>query len=178
VAVELWPEISISREKSQASGFGITNAYLEPEKLGVDRWLAMIAGYHTYHKAICIVSCGTAITLDIVDDEGIHQGGLISPGLRLMQESLAKNTENLELSETGYSFGLANFTAAAIHNGTLSAACGLIEHTLSNHNQPDSLQLLLTGGDAEIIAEHLSRPFIIDRELVLRGLALTLIETQ
>lgn len=176
VVVELWPEILIYREKSQASGFGITNAYSEPEKLGVDRWLAMIAGYHTFHKAICIVSCGTAITLDIVDDEGKHQGGLISPGLRLMQEALAKNTENLELSEVGYSFGLANFTAAAIHNGTLSAACGIIEHTLSM--QPYNLQLLLTGGDAEIIAEHLSKPFIIDRELVLRGLALTLIESQ
>jgi type III pantothenate kinase len=176
VIVELWPEISISREKSQASRFGITNAYLEPEKLGVDRWLAMIAGYHTYHKAICIVSCGTAITLDIVDDKGKHQGGLISPGLRLMQESLAKNTENLELSDAGYSFGLANYTAAAIHNGTLSAACGLIELTLSNLH--DSLQLVLTGGDAEIIAQNLSRPYIIDRELVLRGLALTLIESQ
>lgn len=172
VADELWPGITIIPAKSGTKAFGICNAYQKPEMLGVDRWLSMTAGYHRYRKALCIVDCGTAITVDIVDTSGKHLGGLISPGLRLMKEALAKGTENLNLSATNYPFGLATNTDAAIHNGTLSAACGLIELVLKN--QPDTMQLLLTGGDAKIIAAHLPTPTIVDPDLVLRGLALTL----
>lgn len=172
VATELWPGIAIIQAKSVAEALGVCNAYDAPEKLGVDRWLCLLAGYHRYQKALCIVDCGTAITVDVVDASGMHLGGLISPGLKLMKKSLAKGTENLKLSETTYPFGLAKFTDAAIHNGTLSAACGLVALVLKT--QPNTLQLLLTGGDADIIAAHLSRPVIIDPDLVLRGLALTL----
>jgi type III pantothenate kinase len=172
VANELWPGITLVQAKSEAQGFGVTNAYQQPQKLGVDRWLGMIAGYNKYQKALCVVGCGTAITVDVVDASGKHLGGLISPGLRLMKESLVKGTENLSLSETGYPFGLATNTDAAIYSGTLSAACGFIELVLKN--QPDTTQLLLTGGDAGIIAAHLTRSATIEPDLVLRGLALTL----
>jgi type III pantothenate kinase len=172
VAYELWPRITIIPAKSEAQALGMCNAYQEPEKLGVDRWLCLVAGYHNYRKALCVVDCGTAITVDVVDSSGKHLGGLICPGLKLMKESLVKGTENLKPGKTVYSFGLANFTDAAIYNGTLSAACGLIEFVLKN--QPDTIHLLLTGGDAEVISAHLSRPAIIDPDLVLRGLALTL----
>ena len=170
VAQELWPYVSIYRAKSQAKGFGVTNAYQEPEKLGVDRWLAIIAGYYHYNNGFCIVDCGTAITVDVVDPSGRHLGGLISPGLRLMKEALGKGTENLNPSHEAYPFGLANFTDAAVYNGSISAACGLIEFVLKN--QPDSIPLLLTGGDSNIIAAHLSSPFIFEPDLVLKGLAL------
>lgn len=173
VAKKLWPDVDIIRAKSQAQELGITNAYQVPEKLGVDRWLSMIAAFHKYRTGLCIVGCGTAITVDVIDASGKHLGGLISPGLHLMKEALAKGTENLSLSEAVFPYGLAANTDAAIHNGTLSAACGLIEFVLNN--QPDKLQLVLTGGDAEIIALHLSHPNIINPDLVLDGLALTLI---
>jgi type III pantothenate kinase len=172
VASELWPGITLIQAKSEAQRFGISNAYQEPEKLGVDRWLSMIAGFQLYSKALCIVDCGTAITVDVIDNSGQHLGGLISPGLQLMKEALAKGTENLQLSETTFPFGLATNTDAAIYNGTLSAACGLIEWVLKT--QPDTTQILLTGGDAKVIAAHLSRPAIINTDLVLRGLAITL----
>jgi type III pantothenate kinase len=171
-ANDLWPGITINRVQSEATAYGVCNAYQEPEKLGVDRWLSMIVGFQLYPKALCIVDCGTAITLDVIDNSGQHLGGLICPGLRLMKESLAKGTENLHLGEAAFPFGLATNTDAAIHNGTLSGACGLIELVLKT--QPDTTQLLLTGGDAEAIAAHISRPAIIDPDLVLLGLALML----
>ena len=172
VACERWPGIIIVQAKSEAQAFGIFNAYQEPEKLGVDRWLGMVAGYNKYRKALCVVSCGTAITLDIVDASGKHLGGLISPGLRLMKQALANSTENLDLNETAYPLGLATFTDAAIYNGSLSAACGFIDFALAN--QPEDLPLLITGGDAEAIAAYLTRAVIMDTDLVLRGLALML----
>jgi type III pantothenate kinase len=171
---ELWPGVSIFQAKSVITAFGVINAYQQPEKLGVDRWLGLIASYHRHQKGFCLVGCGTAITLDVVDDSGKHLGGQICPGLRLMKESLAKGTENLGLNETIYPLGLATNTDSAIHSGTLSAACGLIERMFAK--QQNALQFVLTGGDAEIIAQHLSIPVILDLNLTLRGLALTLQE--
>ncbi len=172
VAHQLWLDVDIVLVKSQALAFGVTNAYQQPEKLGVDRWLALVAVWQQYQKATCIVDCGTAITVDLIDADGRHQGGLISPGLMLMKKSLVHGTEALPFSETGYVFGLASYTEAAIYSGTLTAAIGLIEHVLAK--QPATIQLILTGGDAELIAGQLGRACIVDRDLVLRGLLCTL----
>jgi type III pantothenate kinase len=172
VAVELWPTIEIIHVKSKAHAFGVYNAYQQPEKLGVDRWLALVAVRNHYQLPACIVDCGTAITVDLIDSDGNHQGGLISPGLTLMKKSLASGTAGLQFHETNYMAGPANFTEAAIYSGTLFAAVGLIEHVSSK--QSNASQLILTGGDAEIIAAQLKTKPIIDSDLVLRGLAVVL----
>jgi type III pantothenate kinase len=170
VADELWPNLEIISVKSQAHAYGVVNAYQQPEKLGVDRWLGLVAVRRHYQIPACIVDCGTAITVDLLDANGNHQGGLISPGLTLMRKALVEGTEALQFHETDCVAGLANFTEAAIYSGTLSAAAGLIEHVLSR--QPDNLHLILTGGDAGLIARQLKGKPVIDTDLVLRGLAI------
>lgn len=170
LADELWPNLEIIVAKSQAHAFGMCNAYQQPEKLGVDRWLALVAVRRHYQIPACIVDCGTAITVDLIDVKGNHQGGLICPGLTLMRKSLAEGTEALQLQETDYVFGLANCTGAAVYSGTLSAAVGLVEHVLAK--LPDTVQLILTGGDAGLIAQPLKVKPVIDSDLVLRGLAI------
>lgn len=172
VAVELWPTIDIVPVKSEAHAFGVYNVYQQPEKLGVDRWLALVAVRNHYPIPACIVDCGTAITVDLIDADGKHEGGLISPGLTLMKKSLAEGTETLQFHETNYVFGPANFTEAAICSGTLAAAVGLIEHILTT--QSNAMSVILTGGDAEIIAAQLAIKPIVDADLVLRGLAIVL----
>lgn len=168
VAFELWLDVDIILVKPQAQAFGVINAYQQPEKLGVDRWLSLVAVWQQHQASACIVDCGTAITVDLIDADGRHQGGLISPGLTLMKKSLGQGTEALSVSEASYAFGLANFTEAAIYSGTLTAAIGLIEHVLTK--QPENTQLILTGGDAELIAGQLDAVSIVDPDLVLRGL--------
>ncbi|MCX7067661.1 MAG: type III pantothenate kinase [Methylococcales bacterium] len=169
VAVSLWADINIVRVSSQAQGFGLTNAYLQPEKLGVDRWLALIAARHFYAVPACVVDCGTAITVDLIDADGHHLGGLISAGLALMKKSLAHGTDALPFSDTLYPLEAANSTEAAIYSGTLLAAIGLIEQVLAKHSD---VLVILTGGDAALIASHLSIKAIVDPDLVLRGLAI------
>ncbi len=171
VAEQLWPHLQITIAKAQAHAFGVVNAYEQPEALGVDRWLALIAARHHYATPACIVDCGTAITLDVIDALGYHRGGLISPGLTLMKQALARGTEQLSLSDTQFTFGLAKKTDAAIYNGTLASAVGLIEHLWTQHQ---GSQLILTGGDANLIAKHLLTQPVIDTDLVLRGLAIIL----
>ncbi|MFZ2406205.1 MAG: type III pantothenate kinase [Methylobacter sp.] len=168
VARELWLDVDIILVKSQAQAFGVINAYQQPEKLGVDRWLSLIAVWQQYQAPACIVDCGTAITVDVIDAGGRHQGGLISPGLTLMKKALGQGTEALPFNESSHAFGLANYTEAAIYSGALAAAIGLIEHVQAKHL--DHKQLILTGGDAELIAGQLSIASIVDPDLVLRGL--------
>lgn len=169
VAAALWPSIEIIQAQSRANAFGVCNAYRHPEKLGVDRWLALIAVRQQYAGSVCLVDCGTAMTIDLMDAQGHHQGGLISPGLMLMKKSLAQGTDALQFNEKIYPIGPANDTDAAIYSGTLSAAAGLIEHCLVKQ---ENRLLILTGGDAEVVAEQLSCKPIIDADLVLRGLAI------
>jgi type III pantothenate kinase len=170
LAKQLWSEVNIMLAKSQADGFGVKNSYQQPEKLGVDRWLCLIAARHFYSQATWIVDCGTAITVDFLDHHGVHAGGLIAPGLTLMKKSLLQNTAALNFSSEKYHPELATMTEAAIFSGTLYAAVGLIEQALKT--QTGSAVLLLTGGDAAAISPYLSQPSLIDSDLVLKGLAI------
>jgi type III pantothenate kinase len=160
--------VDIILVKPQAQAFGVVNAYQQPERLGVDRWLSLVAVWQQYQVSACIVDCGTAITVDLLDAHGRHQGGLISPGLMLMKESLGQGTAALSVSDASHVFGLADSTEAAIYSGTLMAAIGLIEHVLAKH--PSGIRLILTGGDAELIAGQLDAVSTVDPDLVLRGL--------
>ncbi len=168
VANDLWPDVRIIDATSSQQFFEIKNAYNEPERLGVDRWLAIIGGYRKYRESLCIADCGTAITIDMVDRTGAHLGGLIAPGLRLMTETLVKGTANIAPVTANFAFGLATATNAAIFNGALASACGLIDFVFNRY--PQSL-LVLTGGDAERVAAQLSKPAIVVPGLVLLGLA-------
>jgi type III pantothenate kinase len=169
-AKQLWRNISVIIPNSQAEGFGVKSSYLYPEKLGVDRWLCLIAARHFYSQAAWIVDCGTAITVDFIDANGVHGGGLIAPGLTLMKKALLQNTAALNFSQQSYQVGLANRTEAAIFSGTLYAAVGLIEQALKM--QTVSAVVLLTGGDAALIGAHLSQTFITEPDLVLKGLSI------
>lgn len=169
VVTELWPSTQIQFIKTQTQAYGVSNAYEQADKLGVDRWLALIATHHYYPGFSCIVDCGTAVTLDVLNGEGVHQGGLISPGLVLMKKALARDTASLPFEKSSYPVGLATGTEAGIYNGTLYAILGLITQVLKQHK--DIEQLILTGGDAELIAQQLDAPIIGEPDLVFKGLA-------
>lgn len=165
----LWPRAKTVIPKSTHCAYGVSNAYTEAEKLGVDRWLAMIAAHQHYPGNQCVVDCGTAITVDALKANGQHLGGLIAPGLNLMKQALAGNTADLSFNTQQYQTNLAVATQPAIANGVLLAAVGLIEGALRQLD--DSYQLIFTGGDAITVAEVVSKPVLLDQNLVLKGLS-------
>ncbi|MFZ2725896.1 MAG: type III pantothenate kinase [Methylococcaceae bacterium] len=174
VVANLWQGLDIMMAKSTAQAFGVQNAYAQAEKLGVDRWLAVLAATRLYNGAVCVIDCGTAITIDVVDAQGVHQGGLISTGLNLMQTALNKATQQLPIitqQQTITEFTLANNTQAAIAQGTLAMAVGFIDYVMAQLVSSE-ITFLITGGDAQSISAHLKQSVIIDNDLVLRGLAL------
>jgi type III pantothenate kinase len=158
--------------RSQASGFGVVSGYLEPKTLGVDRWLGLVAARNRYFLPSLIADCGTALTLDVIDEAGRHKGGLICPGLKLMAETLVHQTSGIRLAE-GSGFGsLGDSTSAAVHLGARQAALGVIERTFRRQQKlHPKLSLLLTGGDAEALLPELEVQAHWVPDLVLEGLA-------
>jgi type III pantothenate kinase len=167
---------------TKAAG-GVRSSYPEPAKLGVDRWLAMIGARSLERGAVCVVSVGTAMTIDGLDASGRHLGGVIVPGPELMVSSLLKNTSEIaRRAQQGTTSDrlFADNTLGAIHQGAEHALAALIERSVQSiaSEVAQSPKLLLTGGGAARVAKavHLSHQVILD--LVLRGLAVLAVESK
>jgi type III pantothenate kinase len=161
---------------SSATAGGVRNAYRQPQQLGVDRWLAIIGAHAIGHAAVCVVSVGTALTIDGVAADGRHLGGVIVPGPDLMLSSLLRNTSDLaqRAQQGSASDGLfADNTLGAIQQGAEHALAALVERAVGVMRQ--SLQempmVLMTGGASARVEKLLGLPYRAVPDLVLRGLA-------
>jgi len=161
---------------STTAAGGIRNAYPQPAKLGVDRWLAMIGAHALERGAVCIVSIGTAMTIDGLTADGSHMGGVIVPGPDLMVGSLLKNTSDIaqRAQQGDTTDGLfADNTLGAIRQGADQALAALVERAVDVMRQKlnETPKLLVTGGASERLEKLLGFPYRAVPDLVLRGLA-------
>lgn len=153
---------------SASEALGVRTGYDAPAQLGVDRWLALVGAWRRTRGATCVVDCGTAVTLDIIDASGQHLGGWISPGLTMMRTALQTGTDLPRVHGSGCG-GPERNTRDAIRTGTLQAIAGLVARGMQY--APEASRLLLTGGDAAQLASQLQHPYEIYPDLVLEGLA-------
>ncbi len=160
-----------------AEAFGVKNSYVAPDRLGVDRWAAMIGAFAEFGGPVCIVDAGTAITVDSLDESGRHLGGAIAPGYRLMLGSLASGTGDLDPSaappEALAGDIFATGTLPAIQRGAAYAMAALVDRAVCEAEKSFSSRsrLILTGGDAEMIQPLLEHDSELVADLTLRGLA-------
>jgi type III pantothenate kinase len=159
--------------RSTAAACGVRNAYAQPERLGVDRFLALIAAHARQQGAVVIAGCGTALTLDALAADGRHLGGLIAPAPELMRSALLGNTARLGNIDAARIVEIADNTADAVLSGTWLAAAALVERFVAQAAGRVGMApaLLLGGGGAAQLGALLALPHRIDAELVLRGLA-------
>jgi type III pantothenate kinase len=155
---------------ASAQQLGVKNAYACPEQLGVDRWLALIAAYKNNGVPVCVVDCGTAITIDALTADGQHQGGLILPGLAMMRQVMLDRTQISRVGTSESTELLAGDTAGAIAAGSLHAAAALVERVVDQMSVPP--RIILTGSDAPRLKKVLKLEAQMDPELVMRGLEL------
>jgi type III pantothenate kinase len=161
---------------STTAAGGVRNAYPQPAKLGVDRWLAMIGAHALERGAVCIVSVGTAMTIDGLAADGRHLGGVIVPGPDLMVGSLLKNTSDIaqRAQQGDTTEGLfADNTLGAIRQGADQALAALVERAVGimRRTLNETPQLLVTGGASDRLEKVLALPYRVVPDLVLRGLA-------
>jgi type III pantothenate kinase len=172
-----WPHALWYVARVQREACGIVNAYRDPGQLGVDRWLAMIGARAVVGLPVCVVDCGSAVTVDVVDAEGRHRGGVIFPGLRLLRSSLRTGTRLSSAGSPGEEFPPRD-TATAIAEGTLRGLAGSIERLadeLAAAAGP-GMKRVLTGGDAARLLPMLGAGFSCEDDLVLEGLELQMRE--
>jgi len=149
---------------------GLRIAYADPGKLGVDRFLALLAA-HARNGAWLVVGVGTALTIDLLDADGRHHGGRIAPSPALMRAALHQRAR--QLPETGGVYAeFADDTQSALASGCEGAAVALIERSLDAGTRLLGIApgLLLHGGGAAALVAHLPQAELASH-LVLRGLA-------
>lgn len=155
---------------TEAKVFGVTNAYQQSHMLGVDRWLVMLGAHSVYpQENVMIIDAGTAVTVDWLDEQGIHQGGWILPGLRLQQQAVVKNTVKVFSSDVFNAKPVpGKDTVNCLQNGCLAAVLGAIH---LGWKLDKASRIILTGGDAVYLKSHLnSLPVTINPLLQFHGL--------
>lgn len=159
---------------SEADSFGVQNAYGRPEQLGVDRWLTLVAVHNQYPGPACIVDSGTAITIDVIREEGQHLGGVILPGFELMRGALLENTHIPRVQSIQGTLNiLGKDTESAVASACLNAAAALVERVFNTATEmigkcPD---VFMTGSDAVLLQSALTIPTKLQPELVMLGLS-------
>lgn len=151
----------------------LTNGYHDPEKLGVDRWLAMVAAVEEYEGPLIVVDAGTALTVDGVQSSGQHLGGYIAPGLRTMLKSLGDSTAGIptEALTAARPGATSASTREAVCQGVIEASRGLIDRAVAYMRARENCEpsVVVTGGDRRLIA-YQGSGWHLRPDLVLRGL--------
>lgn len=188
--------LSFKQVYSEEKAFGVHCGYVLASQLGVDRWLALLGAYSLYpNKNLIIVDSGTATTIDILSADGQHHGGWILPGVDMMQTSLLTNTAQISqhiihrnedhdkdnkhkaIKQNDLNNQISQLTSGDntfdnIFHGSWLATVGAVNiavaHVKDNINPLD--HIILTGGNAEPLAKHLSLPSIVNDNLIFYGL--------
>jgi type III pantothenate kinase len=163
----------------EAEAHGVRCGYSDPSRLGVDRWIAVLAAHHRAPGAACVVDAGTAATFDAVDADGQHLGGLIMPGPRLLASVLDRNTSDIgattavEATPRGLDV-LGRTTDAAVGHGSWLAVAAAIDRAVATVEKAlgERPTVYLTGGDASMLRAWLETKVQLRADLVLEGLAL------
>ena len=164
---------------TQRRACGVTVAYIDPWRLGVDRMLAMIAAHRRFPgRPVCVVAVGTAMTIDLVAGDGHHRGGAIIPGPALMVESLFEGTSGIRIRAQGGAGGrgrglFGRSTRAGVEQGARFAAAAAADRAVGEARAlvRRTPQLVLTGGGAAGLRSLMHSPSLLAPDLVLEGLA-------
>ena len=146
-----------------------------PEQVGTDRIVAAAAAYAVAEHAVVVADFGTAVTIDIVDDNGVFQGGAILPGFDMASASLQEHTAQLpRVSVTRPDEPWGKNTQDAINCGLYYAAVGALEEIVRRYAEKVGVwpQTVLTGGGAALIREDCTFVDNYVPHLVLMGVVL------
>jgi type III pantothenate kinase len=169
---ELWQR-PVKRFVASAECGGVRNGYEDPVTLGGDRWAALIAARRQFAEALCVVDCGTAVTVDALNEDGVFLGGVIFPGLSLLRTALVSGTAGAGTPSGQEGDCLARSTADCVAAGTRFGLAGAVERLVAEHRSKlgAEMRVVLTGGNAASLVPLLNLETEFVPDLVLRGLA-------
>lgn len=160
---------------SRSTALPLEIDYATPSTLGLDR-IALAAGAAALYpgESVAVVDAGTAVTLDVVDGRPAFRGGRITAGLRLRFEALHSHTAALPLVDAYGDTPVAGLsTETAIRSGVVLGLADEITETFRRYGDAYGCgRLLLTGGDAALLAPHIKSRIPADHVSDLMALGL------
>jgi type III pantothenate kinase len=164
--------------ESSAHACGVRNSYEDPSRLGTDRWAALIAAWQRQLAPCLVVSAGTALTVDQLDERGEFLGGAIVAGYHAMLGGLAGNTAALSV-DAGDWVAQPKNTRDALATGAIDAMAGAVERgyvrlcaALQARGVTAKPRIVLTGGSAYRLLTHLHGDAVVIDTLALEGVRL------
>lgn len=182
---------------TESETLGVRCGYREPARLGVDRWVAIVAAYHAACAAgasgssemlesrdprarpACVINAGTALTLDAVDAGGQHLGGLIMAGPRIIADALNRNTHRIGATAIAAAAPvgidlLGKSTDEAVGHGALLGPAAAFDRVIGliARELGEPPIVFLAGGDGPLLEPWLETPVQTRADFVLEGLAL------
>ena len=162
-----------SREMS-----GVRNGYDDFERLGLDRWVAMLGGFHLASGACLVLDFGTAVTADFIAPDGEHLGGFICPGMPLMRNQLRTHTRKIRYGDLAAERALASqapgrSTVEAVERGCALMLQGFVltQMEIARGYWGTDFMVFITGGDASLVSGVVPQAKIVP-DLVFVGLAM------
>ncbi|MBA2494944.1 MAG: type III pantothenate kinase [Acidobacteria bacterium] len=154
---------------------GLKILYESPKDIGADRLVDAFAAVEKYGKPCIVCDFGTATTIDVVNERSEYLGGIITPGLSVLADTLFQKTSKLPKVEVKKPEKvIGNSTVTSIQSGIYHGYIGLVDGILQKmiNELGEKPQIIATGGLAALIAENSDLITIVDETLMLEGLRL------
>ena len=150
---------------------GIDVAVPRPDYVGIDRLLQASEAFRVCASGVVVAAFGSALTVDLVTADGVFRGGTIAPGLGMGLRALHDETSLLpHVALQPPDSAIGTDTTSCIQAGIVYGAAGAVERLFSELVPDGRATLVLTGGDAEVIAPFIKFPHRVEPDLVMRAL--------
>ena len=160
-------------ELSHTTKLPIQLIYTTPETLGRDRIASACGATILFPgKNMLVIDAGTCVTMDLVLSKGIFIGGNIAPGVRMRLQAMHEKTARLPLVEPGFpALAFGDSTIHAMQNGACLGIIMEIEGILNRARTAyGEVSVVISGGDAALLADQLEKQIFVEPELVIHGL--------
>ncbi len=151
---------------------GVRNLYQSPDTLGIDRLVTAAAAWHLYRKegrSVITVDMGTATTIDLINASGEFEGGIIAPGLQSALLGLLENAPELpNVAVEKAERLIGRTTSECMSSGVVASQAAMIRG-LADMIDPHAV-VVVTGGMVPMISNWLKERYIIDENLMFKGL--------
>lgn len=144
-----------------------------PKEIGPDRIVDAVAAFEKYGGPVIVIDYGTATTYDVVTEDGVFEGGVISPGIRTSARALwggAAMLPEIEIRNPGTI--IAKETVSSMQGGLVYGYIGQTEYIVNKMKMAgyENAKVVATGGLGNIIVSETDVIDIYDKNLTLEGL--------
>ena len=144
-------------------------------QVGTDRVVAAAAAFAVVQDAVVVADVGTAVTVDLIDEQGVFLGGVIAPGFKVAAKALSEATALLpDVDVHTPKDVVGTNTLDAVNGGLFYSVVGLLrvvceEFATEVGRWP---QVIVTGGGAGILKDKCEFVDSWVADLAVRGVVL------